>query len=222
MWVFAVLLLLGSLTTPAASVGCDACVDFMQEFEGDLLDLVLQIGISEGCRICGHLSSKTGQEVCGVLCEIVGIEAFVHILEKVDDDPVYVCTELLACPRNHCVNNCTSIQSVAVNPSSGPIGTSFKVTVTLKAFQRTGTGTTWLSWKCPVGAGGMTEAMILNTGFAAGSINKITYDIDTRNNQCLYSPQNYTVLALSCAYDCQDLHGEIYSAEKGQFVITNQ
>lgn len=66
----------------------------------------------------------------------------------------------------------------------------------------------------------MTGAVILNTGFAAGSSNTVSYTIDTRQNQCLYTPQNYSVLALSCSYDCQDLHGEVYSAEKGFFVIT--
>jgi hypothetical protein len=49
-----------------------------------------EVGISEGCSICGRLKSKLEQEVCGVLCEIVGIETFAKVLQGSDIDPIYV------------------------------------------------------------------------------------------------------------------------------------
>jgi hypothetical protein len=65
----------------------------MDDAEGELIDIILQVrsflgrhlmlcqfkkkpvqvGISEGCGVCGRLKSKLEQEVCGVLCEIVGL-----------------------------------------------------------------------------------------------------------------------------------------------------
>ncbi len=35
-----------------------------------------KVGLSEGCSICGRLKSKLEQEVCSILCEIVGIGNF--------------------------------------------------------------------------------------------------------------------------------------------------
>lgn len=92
---FAMLLVLfAAFIGQSHGIGCSVCVAFMDDFEGELLDLVLQIGISEGCHICSRISSRLGQEVCGALCEVVGIETFVHILQEKDIDPIYVCTEV--------------------------------------------------------------------------------------------------------------------------------
>ncbi len=191
----------------------------MDEAEGELIDILLQVGISEGCAVCGRLKSRLEQDVCGILCEIVGIEAFVHILQATDIDPVYVCSELIACPKNHCDHvGCTSITSVKVSPPSGPLGTVFNVSVFIHANNQTGTGTTLLEWKCPTS--GMTGAPILNTGFRAGSNNVVSYKIDTRQDACLYSPQTYALTVASCSYDCTDLHGTVYAATQAQFTIT--
>ncbi len=218
------LLLLSCLTVlclgaPKAGVGCATCVAFMDDAEGELLDIVLQVGISEGCAVCGRLKNHLEQTVCGILCEIVGIEAFVKVLRQTDLDPIYVCSELLACPKNHCLQpGCTSINSVTVTPPSGPVGTVFNVTVVIQARNQTGTGVTVLEWKCPTT--GMTGAPILNEGFRAKSINHITYRIDTRNDACLYAPATYALVVGSCAYDCQDQHGVVYAAVQSQFTIT--
>jgi hypothetical protein len=100
-----------------SEIGCKTCVAFMEDAEGELIDIILQglelesvfdflflifffffffffffneVGISEGCSICGRLKSKLEQEVCGVLCEIVGIETFAKVLQGSDIDPIYV------------------------------------------------------------------------------------------------------------------------------------
>jgi hypothetical protein len=160
------------------------------------------------------------------------------VLQSSDIDPIYICTELFACPRNRCLHQgCTTISNVAVTPSSGPLGTVFNVTVTIVVGQNaTGTGTTILEWKCPTS--GETGVPLLNEGcilklcekdivdvlligFRAGSTNHITYKIDTRQDACLYSPAVYQLVAASCAYDCTDKYGVVYSvSQQGQFTIT--
>lgn len=218
MKVWPITFLLLALLACGDAVLCRECVDFLDEAEGELLDLVIQYGISKGCAICGDLKSKPEQEVCGLLCEIVGIEAFVKILRSSDIDPIYVCSELGSCPRNTCVNDCTTIQSMTIVPPSGPLGTKFNVTVTIQALNNTGTGTTWMTWHCPTS--GETGTKVLNTGFSRGSTIVVSQVIDTQQDACLYSPALYSVLAVNCAYDCTDPHGVVYAAQKASFQIT--
>ncbi len=99
-------------------------------------------------------------------------EAFAKALQSQDLDPIYVCSELRACPKNSCLQGgCTSIANVVVSPSSGPIGTIFNVSVTVIARNNTGTGTTVLAWKCPTT--GETGESVLNEGLRAGTTTQV-------------------------------------------------
>lgn len=217
--MFAALLLILALSVPLSdAILCKTCVSFLDESEGDLLDLVLQYGISKGCAICGDLKSKLGQEVCGILCEIVGIEAFVKVLRAEDITPSYVCAELGSCPKNECNNECTLIEDVKITPPSGPIGTRFSVAVKIHAPVKSGTGSTVLSWNCPTS--GPIGVEILTEGYAANQTVTFTHVIQTQEASCLYGPGVYNMTVLSCKYACTDLKGEVYSAAKAEFQIT--
>merc|ERR1719239_1925200 len=72
---------------------CPLCVQFTGEALNTLLNLILNGGVVGGCgTLCQALATKTGNqilgEVCNVLCDIVGVEEFVKLIEKADLDQI--------------------------------------------------------------------------------------------------------------------------------------
>jgi len=105
----------------------------------DLIEIIANAGIGATCEVvCGELKNKVEQTVCGILCEIVGIDAFIHIIDAVDPDPIAICEELTVCA--HSTNASASINSLTVTPSAGPIGTTFSIQVVYQVKSAIGTG----------------------------------------------------------------------------------
>ena len=77
--------------------------------------------------ICGKLENKTEQTICGLLCEIVGIDEFIKLIDKEDPDPIAICEEIDVCA--HSTTAKASISSLTVSPSSGPQGTTFEISL---------------------------------------------------------------------------------------------
>jgi hypothetical protein len=76
-------------TAPGAGGMCDLCINFALVAINDLLNIILNSGIITGCSdLCTKLPNKYEADVCDVLCDAVGIDEFIKILEKDDIDPV--------------------------------------------------------------------------------------------------------------------------------------
>jgi len=200
------------------SVPCDVCVDFFDETLNELLNIILNLGVGGTCTaVCQELSQQWEQAVCTILCVLVGFDLFVDILSNTDVDPIHLCVELDACPMNNCQQNCTAVTNVTVVPFSAPLRTTFQCNINLWVEQAVGTGITAVVIKTK----GTKDIEFdqLNTGFAPGNYN-FSVPIETDWDDWDFPIGLYTATAYSCAEDCENEHGVIWSKGTSTFQIT--
>lgn len=121
---------------------CKTCVEFSEQALNELLNAVLNLGIVGECsKLCTYVTDKTGSQVvgivCNLLCDYVGINEFVKIIENADLDPIYYCELLKACPIIDYGD--ANITSFTVTPSQGPQGV-FVINMNYVTLNGTGTG----------------------------------------------------------------------------------
>jgi hypothetical protein len=52
-----------------------------------------------GCSdLCSYLPTQLEATVCNLLCDVVGIEAFIDLVTDADPDPIWLCEEVDVCP----------------------------------------------------------------------------------------------------------------------------
>merc|ERR1712113_232370 len=134
------ILLLEELVVPAKKSHCPLCVNFMDEFIEQLINIIANGGVIGGCAdLCGKLKGgKTEKAVCDILCDIVGIKEFIKLIDEVDPDPIWICEQLGSCDYRD--NASASVQSVVVSPNQGPQGSTFVVKGTYSVSAEIGTG----------------------------------------------------------------------------------
>jgi hypothetical protein len=82
---------------------CPECIDTADNLINILLNLILDVGVLDSCA---HLSNavinKTGSEalglICNLACDIVGIDEYIKLIEKIDLDSFYYCELVKLCP----------------------------------------------------------------------------------------------------------------------------
>lgn len=126
---------------PKAISFCGACIDFADQALNFLLNYVLNVGVVGGCaEICAYAEKITGNKlvgaVCNALCDLVGIEEFIKVIEEADLDPIWYCELLHACEIFD--QGDANITSFTVNPQRGPQGDFI---ITADWFTKNGTGT---------------------------------------------------------------------------------
>ena len=60
------------------------------------------------------------QTGCSIVCSVVGMEAFIKAIQKVDLDPIYLCEEVKLCPAGPDDAE-GSIDGVSVAPTTGSV-----------------------------------------------------------------------------------------------------
>jgi hypothetical protein len=66
-------------------------VSFISDALELLLNIIVQQGIQGDCSTyCGYLPLQTEAQICTILCEIVGIEAFIQLLTDADPDRKWI------------------------------------------------------------------------------------------------------------------------------------
>jgi len=111
---------------------CDICINFMDQFLNALLNLILNGGIVGGCSaLCAAIpgANSLEQAVCNLLCDGVGIDEFINLIDWADLDPVWMCEEIYACKSTTCTSNCATILSSEVNPTNTQAGNTVNYTV---------------------------------------------------------------------------------------------
>ncbi|WAR19856.1 CTuncharacterized [Mya arenaria] len=195
---------------------CKTCIDFAGQALNELLNIILQGGVVGGCAdLCNALASKTSPAigtVCNILCDIVGIEEFIKIVQNADLDPIYYCELIPACPIND--NGDAHFTSFQVSPKSGPQGV-FDIDFTYESKNGTGTG---------------EIAIEIDTLAPAGSYNgdiqlKAQPDpnCDPTQGPCeQWLPGTYTVKIAICNGECgsKHPHSAIYDETSATFTIT--
>ncbi|XP_069116842.1 countin-3-like [Argopecten irradians] len=209
---------------------CPTCIQFMGQAIDALLNIILNGGVVGTCgALCQALGSKTSkalEEVCDVLCDLVGVEEFIKLIQKADLDPIYFCEILKTCPIND--NGDAKITTFTVTPSSGPQGT-FRIDFGYTSVNGTGTGEIILEVDTvdgiPVESGFIHE--LAQPGDYTSSFSlKAEPDpnCDPTQQPCeQWMPGNYGVKIAICNGECgsKHPHSAVYDEGMTNFTITN-
>lgn len=217
--------------SPNAFSWCATCIDFADQALDILLNAILQIGVIGTCGdICNVVEQKTGSQilgvVCNLLCDFVGVDEFVKIIENADLDPIYYCELLKTCKVND--NGDATITSFKMVPLQGPQGT-FTAELEYTSVNGTGTGEIEIDIetvdKIPLGDA------FLNLPQAPGNYAvKVTIkaepdpDCDPTQGPCEgWLPGLYKVSMAVCNGECgsKHPHSKVYDQATANFTITN-
>lgn len=82
---------------------CPTCINVAEQSINILLNLILDSGIIGTCgTLCQALADKTGSQVlgtvCDLVCDVLGIDEFIKLLDKADLDPIWYCEIAKLCP----------------------------------------------------------------------------------------------------------------------------
>jgi len=199
---------------------CSICVEAMGEMINELLNIILNIGVVGSCAdLCKHLPKEYEADVCNLICDVVGIELFIKLIEEEDPDPIYFCDAAKICPVTN--NGTAFTNSISVSPASGPAGKKFGIVYNYTVTSYTSTGGVNVVVVPPAGfplSGGN-----FNEGQPPGTyIAEFTLDTTPSENEP-FVPGNYEVDLFLCAGDCSGRHrwSGVYCNGTSSFTITN-
>lgn len=179
-----------------------------------MLNYILNIGVVGGCAdLCGHaLKNKLERTACNVVCDVVGIDAFVKAIKAADLDPIYLCELIKSCPPGS-DDAAVKVTGIVVTPAAGgPSGTKFTFELDFNVINATGTGEIGVAIKGPTTA--EVSQGFVNTGFPAGP-EAARVSVDTTSNPdpsdpsqppVIWNPGQYTVNFEVCQGECGSKH----------------
>jgi len=221
-------------TFPQPHVGldlCPTCINVAEESINILLNLILDTGIIGTCgTLCTALAQKTGSQligtICDLVCDVLGIEEFIKILEKSDLDPIYYCEIAKLCPVKD--DGDAKITTFSILPATGRKGTTFSIDFTYVSMNGTGTGEIAIGIhtpdRIPLGADFLMESKKPGT-YSERITVKAEPDpqCDPTQQPCEeWLPGTYNVTVEVCNGECgsKHPHSAIYDTAKGAFVLT--
>jgi len=198
---------------------CPYCVDFFDQALDDLLQILLNGGVIGSCNdLCGQLTNQYEQIACDLLCDYVGIEAFIDAIQYEDPDPIYLCQLVDIC--GHVDGGAANITQVIINPSTINPGDTIQLGFQYKVTAPTGPGTLVVSVNPPDG-GFEVDGGEFTEGLAVG-VYTVGWQLDTTTTQDdPFSPGVYQVQFFVCEGDCTTSHpyGGVYTSVNATFTI---
>ena len=167
------------------------------------------------------MPAKLEQEVCNVLCDIVGIEAFIKLLDVADPDPIYICEELdQLCPIND--KAAANLTTLSVAPTAGPQGTTFNIDAVFKVTKEIGTGQFVLACLTPKGDGDPFGDANLLVEVPPGTYNVKSQLAANPSKSEPFNPGKFQILAQVCEGSCGSIwpHTYLLSQKTVNFQIT--
>eukprot|EP01128_Nolandella_sp_AFSM9_P002011 TRINITY_DN12406_c0_g1_i1.p1 TRINITY_DN12406_c0_g1~~TRINITY_DN12406_c0_g1_i1.p1 ORF type:complete len:238 (-),score=69.02 TRINITY_DN12406_c0_g1_i1:225-938(-) len=201
-------------------LGCDACVSFMNQAIGQLLNIIEQVGVLSSCAEgCSALPNQYLAIACDLLCEYEGVTHFQEIVQDIDPDPVWICMELDACPSTS--DAAANVKSVAAVPKSGPVGTTFKISIDYEVTKATGMGDVALVIFPPKGEGFPIEGDFSQYMKAPGNYTQTVSWTAKPGQMDPLGPGNYELLAIVCEGPCSCTHKALcYQLAQGKGIVT--
>uniref|UniRef100_A0A7S1VLR5 Saposin B-type domain-containing protein n=1 Tax=Sexangularia sp. CB-2014 TaxID=1486929 RepID=A0A7S1VLR5_9EUKA len=191
----------GALT---AHSWCGTCVSFFSQAINQLLNIILNVGVLGECsQLCGKLESHIEAEVCNVLCDVVGIEAFVKLVTDEDPDPIYYCEMLSFCGESD--SAAANITALTVSPDSGAQNTEFTIDIVFAVTSPIGTGELVIDIVPPGGAEPFGTGNLL-VDVAAGEYRSDGKFKATPSEQEPFSPGTYQLVVTICEGSCGSIH----------------
>jgi len=188
------------------------------------IDILLQIiangGVIGGCSdLCGYLPTELEATICDLLCDYVGIEAFIAAINAADPDPIWICMEIDICPIND--NAKGSITAASIVPSQGAAGTMFNVPVSYTITSTTGTAQLLVLANPPDGSFPFGEYELLIEQ-PPGNY-KVVFQLDSTPSESEpMNPGVYNTTVLLCEGSCGSIHSHSYTMDEKilSFTIT--
>jgi len=198
---------------------CSFCVSFVSDSIDELLQAILNGGVLGGCSgLCSYLSNTIEAGACNLICDYVGIEAFVEALNDTDPDPIYVCQAVDFCAE---VDGGTVVMNNAsVSPSSGPTGSTFNIIMGYTVTNPIGPGYLVVELNCP--DGNVLSGESFNDQQPDGNY-QVEWQVTAEaSEQESFGPGVYQVIVAVCEGDCTNSHpyGGVYATGQTQFTIT--
>lgn len=202
---------------------CTTCVSFAEQNINNLLNIILNSGVIGSCgALCSKLPNSAEQTICSLLCDVVGVEAFIHLIDHVDLDPIWFCEEIKICPVQDCTTQqCVTINSLASQPSQGPSGQTFNIQLAYTVINNTGTGEIDFEIIDPSGQA-FGDGVVI-PGYFQGSYG-INLQVNTQPTEDEpFSPGTYTVVVYICEGECGSKlsHSRVLSTQQTSFEITS-
>jgi len=187
---------------------CPLCVTFISNSINDLIQIILNAGVLGSCsELCGLLPNQIEATICNLLCDYVGIEAFIDLINDADPDPIWICEEIDVCPVND--NAAANITSWTIQPSTGRRGTTFQLSLDYTVTDAIGTGEIALLIVDPEGNG-------LGDGQLVDSQNPGQYSVTfslkaTPSEQESFPPGVYQTEVAICEGTCGSTHSNSFT-----------
>lgn len=202
------------ITPGAKPTECPTCINMMAQVLDAFWDAVGNGGIIGGCeQLCGYLPRESEWVACSAICIYAGIEEMVRVLNSTDPDPVYMCEEINICPISDTA--AAAIESVVVDPPTGPLGTTFYINMSFAIINTTGTGFMQM-WAVPPNTpyedGLGEEAFLIELG--PGQY-KVSFSLPTSDKQVEWPYGVYNCSVWLCEGYCDSIH-------KHQYVMASQ
>lgn len=221
-----------SLKKPEVDL-CDTCIQFAGAGINELLNLILDKGLTGSCnKLCGALGKQLPglQKACNIICEVEGIKAFINWIEHSDLSPIYDCQEINICKFND--HGDAEIVDFGVTPLSGPQATNFAVKLDWATKNGTSTG------EIRFGIQTMDHQQldipsVYLPDTTVGDKFTLTLNVDTTPSAPTCDPSQqtcegwffgkYNLTALVCEGECGDTkhpHTSLYASANSSFIIT--
>jgi len=199
---------------------CPTCVNLFSNAIDELLNIILNGGVIGSCgALCQQLPEQYEAVACDLICDYIGIEEFINLVEYEDPDPIYLCQIVDLCPVVN--GGAVNITSLYVDPPSGPQGTFFNITMVYTVLSPTGPGLLAVTI-VPPGADFPFGGEDFQEGQPKGSY-PVGWQLQaTPSENESFGPGVYQVQAAVCAGDCTTSHpyGGVYAQATTSFKIT--
>eukprot|EP00020_Sapocribrum_chincoteaguense_P005183 CAMPEP_0170748952 /NCGR_PEP_ID=MMETSP0437-20130122/10138_1 /TAXON_ID=0 /ORGANISM="Sexangularia sp." /LENGTH=271 /DNA_ID=CAMNT_0011087847 /DNA_START=11 /DNA_END=823 /DNA_ORIENTATION=- len=193
---------------PSSSLDCIACWNFFHCCEGEVLNVILNIGAKTCAGLCAYFESSVERDACTILCDAVGYESFSSLVQSSEGKPVKTCAALDACTGSTCAaaKDCVSTASLSVSPHAGAVGTQFLFSYAGKALKDLGAGEIVANLTRTPSKSPLVVENVIPSARGNASLDVSLY-LDTSLNPSSYPPGVYSGNLLMCGGDCNDVGG---------------
>jgi len=203
-------------TAPSLDL-CPTCVNFMSQFLNQLIEIILNGGVIGSCgKLCSLLNgSSVEQTVCDLLCDAVGIDVFIKLVDDADPDPIYICEVIKICPVSTTGN--ATIDDLSASPAKGRVGATIKVTIDYSINSNIGTGEFALQ-VLPIDIG--TAQPLFSPANGEYSVSVSIPTKPNKNNP--WQPGVYEIQFFVCAGSCGSKHpnAQLLASASTNFTLT--
>ena len=206
---------------------CTSCVEFASKSINYLLNAILNDGVMATCgQLCSFAPGPLEQQVCTMVCDVVGIAGFVKAVNSADLDVIYLCEQLnkggvTVCPVKHCPEEtpeCVVPGELTLKPKRPKVDASVVATLPIHTVEPVGTSMVLVELckdaetdpakKC-------ASQAVTRVGWPVGD-----YDASLKVQTAgLTAGAAYTLSVEVCDGTCGSKHGHSFGKKEAKFTL---